>query len=172
MGRFIFIAGGARSGKSKLAVGLAKEIGNRVVFVATCKPKDKEMAKRISKHKRSRPQSWKTIEEGGMISHLVRRLKGKYDAVIIDCLGLLLSNLMTSGLSSKRIEDEVKSIAKTLSSKNTTFILVSNDVGSGIVPDNRAARRFRDLIGLANQIMAQYADDVYLMQLGIKQKIK
>jgi len=172
MGRFVFITGGARSGKSRLAVTLAKEAGGKVAFVATCIPQDREMRDRVSKHKLSRPRTWKTIEEDGKISPVLTRSKDRYDALIIDCLGLLTSNLMAKGISDSGIEKEMISIAKALSSRGNTSILVSNEVGSSIVPNNPAARRFQDLLGLANQIMARYADRVYMMQAGIPIKIK
>lgn len=168
----IFIVGGARSGKSRFAARLAKEAGKRVLFIATCVPQDDEMRRRVALHKRSRPKTWKVIEEGKNITPALKKLKGKFDAVIIDCLGLLISNLLEEGLSQKNILSRIKSITQSLSKLKTTSIVVSNEVGGGIVPDNPLARNFRDIVGLANQSMAADADIVYTMQAGIPVKIK
>lgn len=172
MGNLIFIIGGARSGKSRFAVKLAKKTGGHVLFIATCKPEDDEMITRIKMHKRRRPAAWKVIEEGGRIDSGLLKKKGRFDAIIIDCLGLHLSNLLSLGLNQKIIAREIKSIAKALSKIDAAAIVVSNDVGSGIVPDNPLAREFRDIMGISNQIIARYADTVYVMQAGIPIKIK
>ncbi len=130
------------------------------------------MRKRILLHKKSRPRNWKVIEEYGKINSVLTKSKNRFDAIIIDCLGLFISNLLSEGLSERAIQKETKSIAQTLSKAKTTAIVVSNEVGAGIVPENPLARQFRDLIGLSNQIMSQYADTVYVMQAGIPVKIK
>lgn len=172
MEKFIFVIGGARSGKSRYARDLAKGISRRVVFIATCLSQDKEMKKRVALHKRSRPRYWKVIEEGKDVKSILIKLKNRFDVVIIDCLGLLISNLLQDALNEKAIEREIKAIAQILTKAKVTSIVVSNKVGGGIVPENQLARRFRDLTGLSNQIMARYADAVYIMQAGIPVKIK
>ncbi len=172
MEKVILIIGGARSGKSRYAQNLAKGISKKVCFVATCIPEDKEMKDRVALHKTSRPACWKTIEAPKNIKSILLKSKTKFDVIIIDCLGLLISKHLSLGLKEKQIEKEIKSIAQLLSKANLTSIIVSNDVGSGIVPENPLARKFRDILGLSNQIMSQYADAVYVMQAGIPLKIK
>jgi len=172
MGKFIFITGGARSGKSRYAQDLARGISKRVAFIATCIPQDKEMKRRIALHKKSRPPNWKVIEESKDIESTLSKLKNKTDVVIIDCLGLLISNLLSEGADEKVIEKKIRTIAQILPKVKFTSIVVSNEVGSGIVPENILARQFRDLTGLSNQIMSRYADIVYIMQAGIPTIIK
>jgi len=172
MKEFIFIVGGARSGKSRYAQGLAKKIGRRVAFVATCVPQDREMKKRVARHQDARPRFWKTIEEPRNITSVLAGLTNKFEVVIIDCLGILISNLLSSGLSQRAVEKEIRAIAEFLSKAEFSSIVVSNEVGGGIVPENALARKFRDLAGFSNQIMSKRASDVVLMQCGIPMKIK
>jgi len=172
MKRFIFILGGARSGKSQYAVKLAKKFKKKVVFIATATATDKEMSKRIKLHRLSRPRHWKVIEEGKSLSPVLSGLDGKDSVVLIDCLGLLVSNLLADNLKDKEIEKKLKVVVIKLSKAKFTVILVSNEVGSGIVPDNPLARRFRDIVGFANQSLAKKADEVILMRAGIPIKIK
>ncbi len=172
MKKSILIFGGSRSGKSSLAVDIAKRISKRVVFIATALPGDDEMRERIKKHRASRPHHWRVIEDGKDIHHSLLSLNGKCDAVIIDCLGLFISNLMGQGLEDKTIISKVKSLVDSMHKIKFTVILVSNDVGGGIVPDNKVARRFRDLLGSTNQLIAREADQVVMMQVGIPLMIK
>ncbi len=172
MKKFIFITGGARSGKSRYAQDLARGISKRVAFIATCIPQDEEMKNRIALHKKSRPSNWKVIEESKDIESTLVKLKNKTDVVIIDCLGLLISNLLSEGADEKVIEKKIRTIAQILPKVEFTSIVVSNEVGSGIVPDNPLARRFRDLLGLSNQIIAKKADEVIFIQSGIPITIK
>lgn len=170
----IFITGGARSGKSTLAVQLAKNLKGKVAFIATAQAGDDEMAERISKHKSSRPKAWKTFEEPIDIPSVIAKAYN-YDTIIIDCLTILVSNLLLDD-DRKNDDDEILNRIVELSeiAKNSdgTMIVVSNEVGMGIVPDNKLARRFRDLAGRANQIIAESADEVYICFSGIPVKIK
>lgn len=170
--KFIFILGGARSGKSRYAVDRAKKMKKKTAFIATAVFSRGEMKKRIALHKKSRPRHWKVIEEGKEVSLTLSRLEGIYGVVLIDCLGLWVSNLLMENLSDKEIEKRIKRIIKTIQSVNRTTILVSNDVGSGIVPENALARRFRDVLGFSNQMMTKNADEVIFMQAGIPMVIK
>lgn len=172
MKRFIFIIGGARSGKSAYAVQLAKTFFGRVVFIATAASLDEEMRMRIRKHKAQRPRQWKVIEEGKDIVPLLAKLKAKYRVVLIDCLGLLISNLLADNLEDKKIIARVKKLINAILKLDLIVIVVSNEVGCGIVPDNPLARRFRDLLGLANQMIAEKSNQVILMQSGIPVNIK
>lgn len=172
MKKFVFILGGARSGKSSYAIESAKNLRKRTAFIATCISPDGEMRKRIKVHKKSRPQNWKLVEEGKNISSVLVNLKDKYETILIDCLGLWISNLLAENIMDKKIEKEIKNLARFISRLKANVILVSNEVGSGIVPDNLLARRFRDLIGLTNLLMSKKADEVIFMQSGIPLKIK
>ncbi|MDD5772703.1 MAG: bifunctional adenosylcobinamide kinase/adenosylcobinamide-phosphate guanylyltransferase [bacterium] len=172
MKKFIFIFGGIRSGKSSYAVQLAKKLSKKAAFIATASASDEEMKKRIKLHKSSRPKFWKTIEENENVAEVVERLIVGYDVVIIDCLGLLISNLMYKGITDSQITKKIKILAQVISKKKQNIILVSNDVGSSLVPDNPLGRRFADLVGFGNQIMAKNADEVIFMQAGIPVKIK
>jgi len=172
MNNFIFIAGGARSGKSTFAQKVAARKGKKVVFIATCIPRDKEMKKRVMLHKKSRPRHWKTIEEDKRIAPVLKKLHGKYDVVIIDCMALFISNLLGDGKSLDKIEKQIANLAKSLAKAAFTSIVVSNEVGEGIVPANALARDFRDMLGITNQVMAKYADSVYIMHMGIANQLK
>ena len=172
MKKFHFIFGGVRSGKSRYALELAKKISREAVFIATAIPFDKEMKERIRKHKLSRPKNWIVLEEPKDIPRALYKVRKKYKVVLIDCLGLLISNLLLENLSDGEIEKRVKKLVSLITKHSATFIVVSNDVGSGVVPDNALGRRFRDLVGLANQMMANAADEAILMQAGIPVKIK
>lgn len=172
MKKFIFILGGVRSGKSDFATKLAKKMGGKVAFVATGVWLDKEMQERIKWHKSLRPAHWKVIEEAIDLESTLVNIKNKFDVVIVDCLGGFVSNLLLEGIKDNKIRDRLAQLVKVLLQRKVNLILVSNEVGSGIVPDNPLARRFRDLVGLANQMMAKAADEVYLLQAGIPIKIK
>jgi len=172
MGKFIFIVGGARSGKSRYAQELAKGIGRNVAFIATCIPQDEEMKRRVAAHRKLRPRYWKTMEEPKNIKSVLAKVKNEFDVIIIDCLGLFVSNLLPDEARDTKIKKEIKAVTGALSKSSATSIVVSNDVGSGIVPANPLARRFRDILGSANQMMADVADEVIFMQSGIPMVIK
>jgi len=172
MGKLILILGGSRSGKSKYAVSLAKRFKSKVAFIATAIPKDTEMKRRIKLHQLYRPKHWELIEESNDINHVLSGLDAKVDVALIDCLGLLISNLLLENLSDKAIEAKIGELLDTIEQAKFITILVSNEVGCGIVPDNALARRFGDLVGLANQVIANKAGEVIFMQAGIPQIIK
>ena len=172
MGKIVFILGGARSGKSSYAIKLAKGLRKKTAFIATCVLHDSEMKKRIELHKKSRPRHWKLIEEGRNIGSCLANLKNEYEIILIDCLGLWISNLLSDNLTDRGIEKEIARLSKSISRLNVNILVVSNEVGGGIVPDNLLARRFRDLLGQANQTMAKIADEVIFMHSGIPLTIK
>jgi adenosylcobinamide kinase/adenosylcobinamide-phosphate guanylyltransferase len=170
----IFITGGARSGKSSLAVQLAKKLGGEVAFIATARAGDEEMAQRILIHRESRPKEWTTIEEPVNIASAIDAARG-HNVAIIDCLTLLLSNLMFENRDlneADAILGKIRALVEAAGSFEGTVLVVSNEVGMGIVPENELARKFRDLAGKANQIMAGAADEVYVCFAGIPVKIK
>lgn len=198
MGKLIFITGGARSGKSafaqKLANGLSKRArlpsplaparhspeakpmadgqadGGQVTYIATAQARDKEMELRIKIHRKNRPSHWKTVEREKSIAEILPRVAKKSEVILLDCLTLLISNLLLSGR--KDVLKEIRQLVSKMKEIKTTVLIVSNEVGMGIVPDNRLARRFRDIAGRANQIVAQAADEVYLVVSGIPIKMK
>jgi adenosylcobinamide kinase/adenosylcobinamide-phosphate guanylyltransferase len=172
MKKLTFILGGARSGKSSYAVSLAKSTGKKIIFIATCINSDEEMERRIKLHKESRPVTWNVIEEGINIDSALRMIKTDCDVILIDCLGLFISNLMAVELSNEKVENKILLVIEQIKKMTADAIIVSNEVGMGIVPDNPAARRFRDLLGRTNQIFAQNADRVIMMHAGIPIIIK
>lgn len=172
----IFIIGGARAGKSSYAQKVATNIGGKVLFVATAEAKDEDMRLRIEKHKKSRPSNWKTLEAPVDVANVIADSIGDASVVLIDCITMLVSNVMLGIADGKCGESEVlkeiEALISVIESKSATFIVVSNEVGLGIVPDNELSRTYRDFLGRANQLLAQYADEVYLMVAGIPVKIK
>lgn len=172
MGKITFILGGARSGKSRLAVKLAEQKGGKVAFIATCMPKDLEMKRRIYVHKNSRPGHWKTFEDPKDITLLLNSIGSKFNLIIIDCLTLLVSGFMLNGLKKNAIETKINRMLAALRKINAQSIIVSNEVGLGIVPENKLARDFRDIAGRINQSVAAKSDAVFLVFAGIPLKLK
>ncbi len=171
MNKLIFVTGGARSGKSTYAVKLAKNF-KKVAFIATCALPDREMRMRIKAHKLSRPKNWKVYEEGVSLAPLIKKIGAKCDVILVDCLGLWVSNLLSVDMPDRRIKAEVLKIAESAHKAKAVTVIVSNEVGQGIVPDNPLARKFRDVLGTANQLLARKADKVVSMHVGIPITIK
>ena len=171
MGRLTLITGGARSGKSRHAVRLAKVAagGAGVAFVATCVPQDDEMRERVKKHKKARPPGWLTLEEPERPSEAVKRADA--EVVIVDCITLLVSNLLLAGKEDK-VMQEVSALAAAASEVGRAAFVVTNEVGCGIVPADALTRRFRDLCGEANQLLAERADEVVMMVCGLPLRLK
>ncbi len=173
MKKISLITGGARSGKSSHAISLAQSIkGNRLYFIATGQGLDLEMASRIAHHKASRPAQFVTIEESLDPAIALAPLDGKADGVILDCLTLWISNLMGIGAQDDSILGSAERLANTLSRATFSSIIVTDEVGAGIVPDNPSARRFRDLLGWTNQKVAEVANEVILMVAGYPVRAK
>lgn len=172
----ILILGGARSGKSSFAQELAGKLEGKVLFVATGQALDKEMQERISQHKRERPKGWRTLETPTSIGKQIDKHIGDAQVVLIDCLTLLISNLLADELdypeAEKRVITEINELIACTDRLNTSFIIVSNEVGMGLVPENKLGRLYRDLLGKANQLTAQHASEVYFMAAGIPIKVK
>ena len=171
----IFILGGARSGKSHFAQELAKKLSGKVLFVATGEPLDEEMQARIAEHKKARPKNWRTLEIPTGIGKKIARQIGDAEVVIIDCLTLLVSNLLRDEPdypeAEKRVISEINELIAVMNKLNTSFIIVSNEVGMGIVPETRLGRIYRDMLGKANQLIARHATEVYFMIAGIPIKV-
>ncbi|HAS05074.1 MAG TPA: bifunctional adenosylcobinamide kinase/adenosylcobinamide-phosphate guanylyltransferase [Dehalococcoidia bacterium] len=172
----ILITGGARAGKSSYAQKLAADIDEKVLFVATAEARDEDMRLRIERHKKSRPLNWDTLESPSEVSKAINEKAGEYPVVVIDCITMLVSNIMLGASDEKSAESavlkEIDSLINAMKAKSAAFILVSNEVGLGIVPDNELSRNYRDLLGRANQLLASYADEVYLLVAGIPVKVK
>jgi adenosylcobinamide kinase/adenosylcobinamide-phosphate guanylyltransferase len=173
----IFITGGARSGKSVFAEKLARDLGTSLCYLATAQRLDSEMNERVRRHQERRGAEWTTIEEPIHLSQALARCDGQYHAVLVDCLTLWLSNLLlkyeeAADNPEERIQEDVQRLKSTLQGMVTPVILVSNEVGQGIVPENALARMFRDIAGSANQAVATLADEVHLVVSGIPLKLK
>ncbi len=180
------VTGGARSGKSTFAQQLAAASGRPVTFVATAEARDEDMRQRIERHRASRPQSWLLIEEPLSVAVVLRArwpsagapgqpatsetaTAGSRPVFLLDCITLLVSNLMLAG---RAVEGEIDALIAWQQAANATLIAVTNETGLGIVPDNELARRYRDELGLANQRLAASASQVVLMVAGIPVPIK
>lgn len=172
MSELVLVTGGVRSGKSGYAQKIAESSGAKVFYVATAEALDADMKKRIASHKRSRSKSWVTVEEPIRLVKAINSLPAGSITVILDCLTLFISNLIHKGLNDTQVYAEIKKIIKGLKKKAALSIIVTNEVGSGIVPENRLSRRFRDLQGKVNQITAKEADRVCLLVSGIPVQIK
>lgn len=171
MNKITLILGGARSGKSSYALYLARK-HKKVAFIATCLGLDKEMLERISLHKETRPKHWETFEEPKELVKLLGRINNSFDCILIDCLTLLVSNLMLSGNSQKQILKKIEELLIILNKEREKVILVSNEVGLGLVPAHKMGRDFRDIAGKVNQLVAQQAGQVFFMAAGLALKIK
>ena len=172
MGKIIFITGGARSGKSRFALELAGKRKGKIAFVATCKPLDREMRQRVASHQSLRPRHWQTFEESASLPALLKKIGWRFDTIIIDCLTLWVCDFMLKGKKEATIESEMNKILQALKEINSRSIVVSNEVGLGIVPRNKLGRDFRDVAGRINQIVAQKSDRVFFMVSGIPWRIK
>ncbi|HTM06953.1 MAG TPA: bifunctional adenosylcobinamide kinase/adenosylcobinamide-phosphate guanylyltransferase [Verrucomicrobiae bacterium] len=167
----VLITGGARSGKSRYAEERARECGARFLYVATAEPRDDEMARRIAEHRARRGVEWTTVEEPVALQRALAGRSGAFDAAVIDCVTLWLSNLM-SRADEIYIQRAVEEFIAAAQLVDAPLFIVTNEVGSGIVPDNALARRFRDLAGWTNQRLAAAADEVVLVVAGLPVFIK
>lgn len=177
----VLILGGARSGKSRFAQELATRLGQTVLFVATAEARDADMRRRIEAHRRARPQEWRTVEAPVGVGTGIGKEIGDADVVVIDCITLLVSNVIDRnsadpdridvGSVEEKLTIEISELTERVDASDASFIIVSNEVGMGLVPDNRLGRVYRDLLGAANQQLARHATEVYLMVSGIPMKV-
>jgi adenosylcobinamide kinase/adenosylcobinamide-phosphate guanylyltransferase len=170
--KIIFITGGVRSGKSQFAMDLAGTLPGPKAYLATAQPLDEEMARRIQNHRRSRPEGWRTFEESLSISKIIADHGNEFSLILLDCVTLWISNALMAGWIESRVLEEAEIFLRICRSAHSSVIVVGNEVGWGIVPDNAMARIFRDLSGSVQQKIAGEADEVYLLVAGIPQKIK
>lgn len=166
----ILMGGGSRSGKSSHALELARQKGQRRAFIATAQAFDEEMKDRIRRHRDERDPSFETFEEPTSVSAVIREIGPRYDAIVIDCLTLWLSNLMLA--EREDLDHAMDDLVAAAQASPAACILVTNEVGCGIVPDNALARRFRDLAGTLNQRCGRAAAEAYLMAFGFTVKLK
>ncbi|MCX8279473.1 bifunctional adenosylcobinamide kinase/adenosylcobinamide-phosphate guanylyltransferase [Phyllobacterium sp. 0TCS1.6C] len=163
------VLGGARSGKSSFAEGLAESSGKRFVYIATGRAWDEEMTQRIALHRQGRGASWVTVEEPLDLVAALEANCGAENVVLVDCLTLWLTNLM---MAEKDVDEEIARFVALLPKLEGATLLVSNEVGLGIVPENRMARDFRDHAGRLHQAVAKVAASVYFLAAGLPLKMK
>ena len=162
---------------------MALKLGEPVLFVATAEAGDEEMRRRIEEHRRARPSDWSTLEVTTHVGSQISQKLGRARVVIIDCITLLVNNLFSqyshqasqpidASLIEPKLMAEINELIECINHTNASFIMVTNEVGTGLVPANRLGRLYRDLLGKANQMLAQVADEVYLMVAGLPVPIK
>lgn len=182
-GRTIFITGGARSGKSGYAESLYATTSD-VIYLATARITDDEMRERVERHKGSRPSGWRTIEQTYDL-HTVCEAEGGSSSVLLDCVSILTSNIMLDLMKGcerippalqHKIEQvviaEIETLIQTIQKKNGSLVMVTNEVGDSVVPENHLARVYRDILGRVNQHIAALCDEVYLVTCGIPLRLK
>jgi len=177
MGRIALVLGGARSGKTRFAQQMAAAVGSRVTYLATAEAGDAEMAARIARHRCDRPAHWETLEEPRAVAAALRRCAPYSDVVLLDCLTLLLSNYLTApGADTEGAVEaalaEVDALLAAARELRPFLVMVSNEVGMGLVPEYPLGRAFRDLAGWANQRAAAAADEVVFVAAGLPLRLK
>lgn len=177
--RLTLILGGARSGKSDHAQRLAQQLSQSVLFVATAEAGDEEMAARIAKHQAARPGNWQTLEAPLNLGESIRRHLPQAELVLIDCLTLLASNVLTAlpetvspREAEAALDREIDLLMESYDASSAEWVVVSNEVGSGIVPPFPLGRSYRDALGRANARLAQAADEVILLVAGLPLVLK
>ena len=167
------VIGGCRSGKSSIALDMANRISNdKKVFIATSVPRDEEMEERVFKHQKERGPEWETQEIPIHIPGAIERLSPGSRVILVDCLTLWVANMLKNQYSQARVFEMTDRLVESLTGSDCPVILVSNEVGAGIVPENGISRQFRDLAGWVNQKVASCADLVILSMAGIPLTIK
>ena len=191
MGKLILILGGARSGKSTFAEQKARELGgDNVLYIATSETKDEEMVQRVQKHRASRPAAWVTLEAPRDVSGALRAARSSAGVILLDCVTFLVSNYLMAASEptddpfgppsadpfdeaiETAIRADVNGLAEYAASHDQTLLVVSNEVGLGLVPAYDLGRAYRDLLGRANQDLARQADEVHLLVAGLPLRIK
>jgi adenosylcobinamide kinase/adenosylcobinamide-phosphate guanylyltransferase len=191
MGRLTLILGGARSGKSTFAEDRARELGGEsVLYVATSEAKDEEMQQRVTNHRAARPPAWGTLEAPRNVAQALRRQNSAARVVLLDCMTFLVANHLMDAAAPREnpfddpsadpfdpqieanVVGEVEALIDYVQGFNIEMLVVSNEVGLGVVPPYELGRAYRDILGRANQIVARHADEVHLLVAGIPMKVK
>jgi adenosylcobinamide kinase/adenosylcobinamide-phosphate guanylyltransferase len=191
MGKLTLILGGARSGKSTFAEQRAKELGGEsVLYVATSETKDEEMQQRVAKHRADRPSGWGTVEASRNVAQSVRQERSGEKVILLDCMTFLVANHLMDAAAPEddpfdapssdpfdaQIEAdvvaEVEALVAYVQDADIEMLVVSNEVGLGVVPPYELGRAYRDILGRANQILARHADEVQLLVAGIPMQVK
>jgi adenosylcobinamide kinase / adenosylcobinamide-phosphate guanylyltransferase len=191
MGQLIFILGGVRSGKSSYAEKIAREQGgDDVLYVATAEVKDDEMQDRAEKHRTSRPSTWRTLEAPYKVGERIKENVADSKIILVDCITMLVANHLLGAAGPKddpfgdpsadpfnpaieaAIIEEAKALAACAHDGDADMLVVSNEVGMGVVPAYDLGRAYRDMLGRANQELARHADQVYLLVAGLPMKVK
>ena len=191
MGKLTLILGGARSGKSTFAEMRAKELGgNSVLYVATSETKDDEMVERVIKHRSERPRAWETVEAPRDVAQAIRLERSAAKVILLDCITFLVANYLMDAAAPEddpfddpsadpfdvQIEADVvtdiEALVAYVKETDVEMLVVSNEVGLGVVPPYELGRAYRDILGRANQILARHADEVLLFIAGIPMKVK
>ena len=164
----MLILGGAKSGKSSFAMDICSSMNREQIFLATAQALDQEMEERITRHQNKRGSDWRTIEEPLKVAKTISSLDSKDTVILLDCLTLWLNNLyMEHGEDQEVINEAIESLARQLTDIRGAVVIVSNEVGMGIVPDNQLSRRYRDTAGFANQCIARLAGKVVAVLAGL-----
>ncbi|QXM05643.1 bifunctional adenosylcobinamide kinase/adenosylcobinamide-phosphate guanylyltransferase [Crassaminicella indica] len=184
-GRITLVTGGARSGKSNYAESLAKAEKKNVAYLATAIPFDEGMKDRIKKHKESRPKIWTTYEGYNDLYKMIPKIKREHEVILLDCITIMVTNLMFEedvnwdkisheviDNIEEKIKDQIIKLIKAIREEDIWCIMVTNELGMGIVPENRISRIFRDIAGRINQLIAREADEVYFTVSGIPMRLK
>ena len=167
------VIGGCRCGKSRHALELALAMtGDKKIFIATCVPQDDEMHLRVANHQKERGQAWKTVEAPLHLPEAILQNAQSGNVVLVDCLTLWINNLMMKNEDIRFADDKIAELTSAVQKAEGPLVLVSNEVGTGIVPENKLARAYRDLVGSVNQAVAKSVDRVDMVVAGIAVTIK
>lgn len=172
MGQLLLVTGGTRSGKSRYAVERASLWGPRVLYMATCQPTDDEMWERVRRHQAERPASWVTVEPGAHVLQDIQARGPHVDGILLDCLTLYVSSLLMSGRGELEVMQQVDALCLALRGVGRPAVVVTNEVGLGVVPETSLGRLFRDAAGCANQVAARHAQEVVMLVCGLPLVIK
>jgi adenosylcobinamide kinase/adenosylcobinamide-phosphate guanylyltransferase len=169
--RLILIGGGARSGKSRYALARAHALGERRLFIATAERSDDEMRDRIARHRAERGAVFDTLEEPRALPEALAADRD-HDVILVDCLTIWISNLLVGGAPPTAVEERVAALLVELARRRSHVVIVSNEVGLGLVPETPLGRVFRDLTGQAHQRIAALADELYFGAMGVLLRLR
>ncbi len=166
------MTGGCRSGKSRFALDYTNRSFLDRLYVATAEALDEEMKERIERHRAERGDSWRTREEPVDIGRVIAEEATKAEVILVDCITMWVSNMLLRDMAARDIAGRIEDLATLTRNAACSLVMVTNEVGAGIVPENRLARQFRDVVGTANQRLAACADEVYWLVAGVPVRIK